>query len=135
MNPSISTKFVAAAALTLAAFGAASAAHARSDVYFSVGVQVPGVYVEPAPVYVRPLPVYVEPRPVYVAPRPVYVQPPAYGGPVEVYQRRGEPAYDSAYDSAYEQERAWRHAQWHRRQWRQHHHDGDRYDNRGRHWD
>ena len=73
-----SAKFLAATAVALGAFVAASAAHARTDVYFSIGVPAP-VYVEPAPVYVQPRPVYVEPRPVYVAPQPVYVQPgPAY---------------------------------------------------------
>ena len=47
MKPFMSTKFLAASTLALAAFGAASAAHARSDVYFSFGVQAaPGVYLE-----------------------------------------------------------------------------------------
>jgi hypothetical protein len=58
----LSIKSLAAAVLVLGAFGAASAAHARSDVYFSVGVQsAPGVYVQPAPVYVQPRPVQVVP--------------------------------------------------------------------------
>lgn len=94
-----SAKFLAATAVALGAFVAASAAHARTDVYFSIGVPAPvyvqpaPVYVEPAPVYVQPAPVYVQPRPVYVAPRPVYVQPdyvPApryYGRPH--WERRG----------------------------------------------
>lgn len=75
MKPLISTKSLAAVAVALGVFAAASAAHARSDVYFSVGVQSPGVYVQPAPVYVQPQPVYVQPRAVYAAPRPVYVEP------------------------------------------------------------
>jgi hypothetical protein len=54
----ISTQSLAAIALTLGAFAAASSAHARSDVTFSVGVQVPGVYVQSAPVYVQPRPIY-----------------------------------------------------------------------------
>jgi len=66
MKHLISTKSMAAAALALGAFAAASSAHARSDVYFSIGVQVPGVYVQPAPVYVQPAPVYVQPRPVFM---------------------------------------------------------------------
>ena len=70
MKRILSAKSIAAAALVLGAFGAATAAHARSDVVFSVGVQVPGAYG-----YVQPAPVYVETQPVYVAPRPVYVQP------------------------------------------------------------
>lgn len=126
MKPSIATKFVAAAAVVVAVFGAASAAHARSDVYFSVGVQA-------APVYVEPAPVYVQPRPVYVQPRPVYVQPPVYVAPAEVYVRPGP----RAYGYAYEDERAWRRAEWRRRYWRHHHHDWDRdqYQSRGRNWD
>jgi len=74
MKP-LSIKFLSAAALVLGALGVASAAHARSDVYFSVGVQSPGVYVQPAPAYVQPRPVYVAPSPAYVESRPVYVTP------------------------------------------------------------
>jgi len=58
MKRFISTKSLAVVALTLGTFAAASAAHARDDVSFSVSVQSPGVYVQPAPVYVRPQPVY-----------------------------------------------------------------------------
>jgi hypothetical protein len=54
---------LAAIALTLSALAAASPAQAHSDVNFSVGVQVPGVYVQPAPVYVQPRQIY---RPVPV---------------------------------------------------------------------
>lgn len=79
MKPFNFTKSFAAAGLVLGAIGAASTAYARSDVYFSVGVQSPGVYVQPAPVYVQPRPVYVAPQPVYVAPGPIYVEhQPAY---------------------------------------------------------
>lgn len=73
MKRLISTKLLATAALTLGALAAASAVHARSDVYFSVGIQSPGVYVQPAPVYMQPAPVYVQPRPVYV-PSPGYYE-------------------------------------------------------------
>lgn len=131
MNPSIATKFAAAAALAVAALGATSTAHARSDVYFSVGVQGVPVYMEPAPVYAQPQPVYVQPRPVYVQPRPVYVQPPLYAAPAEVYGAR---PYSPRYDAAYEEERAWRHAEWRRRHWRHHHHDWDQYQSRSRNW-
>ena len=106
MKTSLSTKFVAAAMLAVAALGATSAAHARSDVYFSIGVQVPGVYVQPQPVYVQPAPVYVQPRPVYGQPGPVYVQPPPYG-------------------YVFEDDRYWRRAEWERRHWRHHHRDWD----------
>ena len=63
MNRITSLKSVAAAAIVLGAFGAATAAHARSDVAFSVGVQVPGAYVQAAsPAYVQPQPVFVQPQ-------------------------------------------------------------------------
>ena len=114
-------RFLAGAALAAAALGAASAAHARSDVYFSVGVQGPPVvYVQPAPVYLPPLPAYAPPTPMYVPSRPVYVQPQAYVVP---------------YGPTYEDEQAWRRAEWRRRQyWKHHHHDRD-YQSRGRNWD
>jgi len=109
-----SRRFAAAAALVFVVLGVASSAHARSDVTFSIGIQVPGAYVQPAPVYVQPphvyyqpQPVYVLPAPIYLQPRPVFVQPPAYG----VY-------YRSRPD-------------WHRNQWernRKHGRHGDRRD-------
>jgi hypothetical protein len=73
MKQLISTKSLAAVALALGAFAAASAAHARSDVYFSIGMEVPGVYVQPAPLYLQPAPVYVQPRP-FFTPAPGYYQ-------------------------------------------------------------
>lgn len=72
MNRLTSLKTLAAAAVVLGAFGAASAAHARSDVQFTIGINAPGVYVQPAPVYVQPRQYYVQPAPVYVQPSPVY---------------------------------------------------------------
>lgn len=91
------SKPLLAAAVAFGALAAASAAHARSDVVFSIGVQAPYGYAQPAPVYVQPQPVYVEPAPVYVQPRPVYVQPrpvyvqpqPVYYGGQGPYHRRG----------------------------------------------
>ncbi len=98
----------ATAALALVAMGFAGGAHARDNVYWSVGVNSPGVsvgvtngapvyvaqtpvYVQPAPVYVQPTPVYV-PRPVLIQPRPVYVQPTAvYVQPAPVYQQGWAP--------------------------------------------
>ena len=70
MNRLISAKPLLAVAIAFGSLAAASAAHARSDVFFSVGI--------PAPVYVQPQPVYVQPQPVYVQPRTVYVQPQGY---------------------------------------------------------
>lgn len=75
------TRALATVAVVLGGFAAASAAHARSDVSFSIGLNLPGVYAQPAPVYVQPAPVYTRPAPVYVQPAPVYVQPaPIYYG-------------------------------------------------------
>ena len=71
MKHLISTQSLAAIVLTLGTFAAASSAHARSDVYFSIGVQSPGYYVEQAPIYVQPAPVYVQPGPIYL-PAPGY---------------------------------------------------------------
>ena len=76
MNHFVSMKSIAAAALVLGALASTAAAHARSDVQFSISLQSPGFYVEPAPVYVQPAPVYVWPAPVYVQPAPVYYQRP-----------------------------------------------------------
>jgi hypothetical protein len=81
MKRLFSAKPFVAAAVALGAVVAASAAHARSDVVVSIGLNVPVRHVEPAPVYMQPQPVYVQPQPVYVQPQPAYVQPrPAYYG-------------------------------------------------------
>ena len=139
MKLCLSTKYLAAAALAVAGFGAASAAHARSDLYFSIGLQGAPVYVEPAPVYVQPRPVYVQP-PVYEQPRPAYsqpgytqpayAQPPVYVAPAAGYERRGP----SPYGYSYEEERAWRRAEWRRHYWRHHHQEAEQYQSRGRDW-
>ena len=71
MKRLMSTQSLAAIALTLGALAGASSAQARNEVNFSVGVQVPGIYVEPAPVYMQPAPVYVQPRQIY---RPVPIR-------------------------------------------------------------
>jgi hypothetical protein len=100
MKPLFLTRTFALAAVALGALGLGSAAHARGDVFFSVGVQTPGVYVQPAPVYVHPRPVYVQPAPVYVQPRPVYVQPEPVYRPVhpgwdhDRGRRYGHPGWD-----------------------------------------
>jgi hypothetical protein len=65
MNRLFSAKPLLAAAVAIGALAAASAAHARSDVVFSIGIQAPYGYVQPAPVYVQPQPVYVQPQTVY----------------------------------------------------------------------
>ena len=86
MKLNIARTFAGAALVALAALG--SAAQARDNVYWSLGVEAaPGVtlgvgnarpvYMAPAPVYVAPAPVYVAPRPVIVHPAPVYYVRPA----------------------------------------------------------
>jgi hypothetical protein len=68
MKPLTFTPSLAAAAFALAALAAAPSAHARSDVYFSIGVQTPGFYVQPAPVYGNYSTYYAP------APPPIYYQ-------------------------------------------------------------
>jgi PXPV repeat (3 copies) len=96
----------ASALLALAAMAFSSAADARDNVSFSVGIGVPGVqvgvsnaypvyggYPQPVyggyaqPVYVQPAPVYVQPQPVYRA-RPIYFQPAPVYVPAPVYYGR-----------------------------------------------
>jgi hypothetical protein len=86
MKRLFSAKSIAVAALALGAVGAASAAHARSNVFFSIAV--PGAYVSNAPVY-APEPVYVAPEPVYVAPQPAYY----YDNGVRYVYERGHHRY------------------------------------------
>lgn len=86
-----STKAAVAAGLALAALMASGTAQARGDVYWSVGVNSPGMALGVAnapPVYVAPAPVYVAPpRPVYYGPPPAYYgPPPAYYAPRPVYR-------------------------------------------------
>ncbi|MDE2452470.1 MAG: PXPV repeat protein, partial [Burkholderiales bacterium] len=108
-------KFLVAATLAAAALGA----QAHADVYFSLGVQA-------APVWVQPQPVYVQPQPVYVQPAPVYARPPVFVAPRVVFERQGWRADDAR--EAWERERAWRRAEWHRRQWYDGFRGGDRDD-------
>lgn len=85
MKHFIFAKSLAAVAVALGALATASSAHAHSDVYFSIGVQVPGFYVQAAPV-----PVYVQPAPFY-RPAPIYYQRHDNGGRFDGphWQRRG----------------------------------------------
>ncbi|MDF1485292.1 hypothetical protein PY257_08895 [Ramlibacter sp. H39-3-26] len=87
---------LATAALAAGLLGIAGAAHARSDVAWSIGLSVPGVSLgAAAPVYAPPAyyaapvyapPVYVAPpRPMYYAPAPVYYRPPVYYAPPRHY--------------------------------------------------
>jgi hypothetical protein len=112
MNRFFSAKAVLATTVAFGALAAASAAHARSDVYFSIGVNAPYGYVQPAPVYVQPQPVYVQPRPVYVQPQPVYYHGGHRRGPHGDWDRDGVPNYrdrDSRYYDGHGH-RGWRDA-------------------------
>ena len=124
MNSVPRNKFFAAAALAVASLGIASAAHARTDVYLSIGVPL-------APVYAQAPPVYAVPRPIYAPPRVVYVQPQPYLAPAVIYEGRSW-ARDDAPNC--EEERAGRHAEWRRSQWK-HHHGRDAYPSRHGRWD
>ncbi len=135
MQTSLFRRFTAAAIVLVAGMGAVASAHARSDVNFSIGIQVPGVYVQPAPIYYQPEPVYVQPRPVYVQPQPVYVQPrpvyvqpqPVYVQPAPIYyQPRPVQVQQPVYGPYYGPGRGWNHDKWQRKQWKKHHgHDWD----------
>jgi hypothetical protein len=82
------TKPLFVAALAIVGALAAGVAQARSDVYWSIGINAPidhgvtlgtvisnGPRYQPAPVYYAPRPIYYAPAPVYYDARPVYVQP------------------------------------------------------------
>ena len=68
MKRLFSAKSLVVAAVALGAVGVASAAHAGTDVAFSIGLNAPYGYVQPQSVYVQPQTVYyghdrrVEPR-------------------------------------------------------------------------
>ena len=94
MNRITIFKSLAAATLALGTLAAATTAHARDDVQFSITLGTPGAYVQPAPVYAHPRPVYVQPAPVYVQPQPVYAQPiSSYGNPRPVHYTQPAPVY------------------------------------------
>lgn len=74
MNHVASLKFLAAAALALGTL-VTTTAHAQSGVQFSITLDSPGIYVQPASVYQYARPVYERPAPVYSYPQPVYEEP------------------------------------------------------------
>lgn len=127
---SSTSKFIAAAALAAAAFGTVTAAHARSDVVLSIGLQGAPLYSQP--VYAQTDRYYVQPQPVYVQPRPVFTQPaPVYEVQPRFFIRHGV-------EYVYVDGRTWRTAEWRRHYFRQHHRDWDRDQHAsrgGRHWD
>ena len=117
MKRLLSSQFVAAAVLSVAAFGAASSAQARPDIQVTIGL--PGL---PGLPFFPPPPVVVWTEPVVVAPRPVYAPPPAV-----VVERDWRPA--DRYE--YARERGWHHREWERQEWerreweRRHRHERD----------
>ncbi|MEO7938496.1 MAG: hypothetical protein ABIR55_07725 [Burkholderiaceae bacterium] len=120
MQTSHFRRFTTAAIVLVAGLGAAASVQARSDVSFSIGIQVPGIYEQPAPVYYPPQPVYIQPRPVYVQPQPYYVEPaPIY------YQPRPVLIQPPVYGTYYGPGRGWDRDRWNRRHWRNHY-DRDR---------
>jgi len=86
------SSWAAALGVALAALASAGAAQAGDNVYWSVGMSVPGmqvgvanavpvvqqVYMPRPQVYVAQQPVYVAPQPVYVQPAPMYMAQPQY---------------------------------------------------------
>ena len=58
MKHLISTKSIAAVAIALGAFTAASSAHAASDVHFTIGIAAPGIHVQLTPVHMQHRPVF-----------------------------------------------------------------------------
>ncbi len=65
MNRITILKSLAAATLALGSLAAATSAHARNDVQFSVAVGTPGAHAQHAPVYVHRRPAYAQPAPAY----------------------------------------------------------------------
>lgn len=124
------------ALFTLLAAGAlaAGAAQARSDVYWSIGINAPvagvgvGTVVSNAPVYpsypvaaVPAYPVY-GPPPVVVVPQPVYRPAPRYVA-VPVYPQRGYGRWER------DRER-WERERWERERWEHRHGHGPRHGDR-----
>lgn len=100
-------KWAAAGAVAAAALFGASAASARGDVSWSIGINTPGVvfgaaaptYYAPPPTYYAPAPTYyAPPPPVYYRPAPVYyAPPPVYYRPAPGYYRPGPGYYRHDY--------------------------------------
>jgi hypothetical protein len=108
MKRLFSAKALVAATVALGAVAAASAAHARSDVILSIGVNVPYGYVQPAPVYVQPRPVYVQPQTVYYGHDRRYER----SGPFGDWDRDGIPNRFDRDSRFYDPRVAYRHGGW-----------------------
>lgn len=99
---------------------AATPAHA-GDVYWSVGVDSPGVSVGVSNAPPPPRVVVVRPRPVYVEPAPVVVYSDYYPRPRPVYVERPQVVYVEDY--GYREYRRDRHSRWDRHDRRHDRHD------------
>jgi hypothetical protein len=106
MKLNLSRPLAAIALVALAAAG--TAAQARDNVYWSVGIDAaPGVTLgigNTRPVVVAPAPVYIAPRPIVIAPAPVY-----YVQPAPVYYQEAYVVHPG------------KHRGWHKRHHRHHH--------------
>jgi hypothetical protein len=107
MKHPLIAKAAAVAAVAFGTIGIAQAAHARTDVYFSLGV---------------PAPAYVVRERAYVAPAQVYVNP-GYDWRWQREQLRREQWRREEWRREH-----WRHEQWERAQWQRRHHDDGRRD-------
>lgn len=132
-------QFLAAAALALTGLGVASTAQAATDLYFSVGVQAPGYYNQPAPVYVEPRIVYEQPQPVYLpqiqsAPAVVYQDPWRYEQ--ELRSAQWQQGNRRHHRQQYRQYQPDQHHQFHDQYQRDHHEYHDQREGRHqeRHW-
>jgi hypothetical protein len=107
-------KAAAVAAIAFGSMGIAQAAHARTDVFFSLGV--------PAPAYVVPDSSYARPPVVYAAPGQVYVNP-GYD-----WRWRREQLRRAELRREEWRREHWRHDQWERSQGHRWHQGDDRRD-------
>ncbi len=125
MNRFLSLKSLAPAMLLLGTLAAAGTAQAHNEVQLSLGLGVPGVYVQPAPVYASPRPVYQQSAPVYTYAQPVYERRvPVYAVPQPVY------VPPPVYGWGYPHHHHWERREYERGPWGDHDHDGtpNRYD-------
>ena len=108
-----SLKTIAATAVAMAAFSAATAAHAGSDVFFSIGLPATA-YVQPAPVYAQPQQYYAQPQQYYAQPEQYYAQPQQYYAQPEQYY--AQPQYGQRWErrAAWAEREEHRHNHWHR---------------------
>jgi hypothetical protein len=108
MKRLFSAKTLVAVTVALGAVAVASAAHARSDVILSIGLNAPYGYVQPAPVYVQPQSLYVQPQTVYYGHDRRYDR----SGPFGDWDRDGIPNRFDRDSRNYDPRVAYRHGGW-----------------------